>query len=78
MTFYATDDQTDELRDLIARLRNALRELLDADDAMCAFLIGANAKELGETEWSRQHAERSKRRQNAIAVARTLSTQERG
>lgn len=51
-------------------LREALGELLAADDAMAAFIIAVEPAVLGETEWQQQHRERSARRRKAIASAR--------
>lgn len=51
-------------------MREALSELLAADDAMAAFIIAAEPSVLGEAEWAQQHRERSARRRRAIAKAR--------
>lgn len=51
-------------------MREALGELLAADDAMAAFIIAVEPAVLGETEWAQQHHERSARRRKAIAKAR--------
>lgn len=51
-------------------LRGVIRELLSADDAMMAFLCGADPRALGEGEWQRQHEMRSKRRRAATDAAR--------
>lgn len=56
----------DERNDLLA----ALRECIAADDAMAAFLIGADVSVLGREEWRLLHKARSDRRAAAITKAR--------
>jgi hypothetical protein len=60
--------------DRIERLEKALAELLAADDALAAFLVAADAKNIGEAAWRGQHNERSIRRYNAIVDARAAMT----
>ena len=52
----------------------ALEEQLAADDALTAFLLAADPKELGEAEWQRQHLERSNRKRAATTTARAALT----
>jgi len=56
------------------RLLDGLIELLAVDDALAAFLIDAEPKELGEAEWKRQHHELHDRRRAAHATAREAIT----
>lgn len=58
--------------ELATNLLSALTELLAADDAMSAFLIGADLSKIGREEWGRQHAERSVRRKAALDAARAI------
>lgn len=48
----------------------ALAEQIAADDSMLAFLLVADAKQIGEAEWDRQHKERSERKRKALESAR--------
>lgn len=56
-----------------ARLRDALAELLAADDAVTAFVLTASPSEMGEGAWRREHAERYARRRKAIDAARSAA-----
>jgi len=56
----------------IERLREALRDLISADDAMLAFLLAVTSQELGEPEWDRQHKERSQQKRSATLAALAL------
>ncbi len=47
----------------------ALKELVAADDAMCAFLLTADADEIGEEAWAAQHKERATRKRAATLAA---------
>lgn len=58
------------------RMVAVLRELLAADDALMAFVIGASPKLLGEMEWRDQKSERSTRRRKALAAARAALPEE--
>jgi hypothetical protein len=52
------------------RLRGAAYEALAADDAMCAFLLAAEPKEIGEAAWGAEHKARRERRQAATSALR--------
>jgi hypothetical protein len=76
-----TADEQDANARLIAAapdLFEALEEYLAADDAMAAFLLGADPKALGEMEWRGQHSERSTRRRNATTAARAAIAKAEG
>lgn len=64
-------DTIERLRASNERMREALGKLLAADDAMLAFLLVADAKQIGEAEWDRQHKERSDRKRRALEAARS-------
>ena len=51
-------------------MKRALAEYLAADDALTAFVLAADPKDLGEIEWKRQHRERCDRKRKATAEAR--------